>query len=60
MLKEESEKMLMEEKHKRDKETLQVEHENSIREMVEIQVLPVIISAVPSKKIIVHVLNSQT
>ena len=39
MLKEESEKMLMEERHKRDKETLQVEHENSIREIVEIQVL---------------------
>ena len=38
MLKEESEKMLMEERHKRDKETLQVEHENSIREIVEIQV----------------------
>ena len=37
-LKEESERQLMSQRHSTDKETLQLEHENSIREMVEIQV----------------------
>ena len=38
MLKEETEKQLMNEKHSSDREMLQLEHENSLREMVEIQV----------------------
>ncbi len=37
-MKEEAEKQLMNEKHSSDKEMLQLEHENSLREMVEIQV----------------------
>lgn len=38
MVKEESERSLMKEKHTRDLETQKAEMENNIREMVEIQV----------------------
>lgn len=46
MLKEETEKQLMNERHFSNKEMLQLEHENSIREIVEIQVQSALLSII--------------
>lgn len=59
MLKEETEKSIMAERHRADKEVLQLEHENSIREMVEIQVGVVLSSLyMYTHCLILHVCNS--